>query len=176
MFGILYGFVYSIVTAPFPSSPLASRRGKKSKEKIRRKIYRHIKLFWKFFLLLLPEAIDFHCTRDERDIVKTLLTSLLSSFLYSPVSRAEILGNSEVFIKSGNDINLTCVALEAPAPPLFIYWYKAGSVINYSQRGGISVLTERNTKTSKLLISRAMSSDSGNYTCSPSNSGERKTF
>jgi Immunoglobulin domain len=95
---------------------------------------------------------------------------LLLSFVF-PVSRAEILGNSEVFIKSGNDINLTCVALEAPSPPSFIYWYKSGSVINYSQRGGISVLTERPTKTSKLVISRAMSSDSGNYTCSPSNSG-----
>lgn len=87
------------------------------------------------------------------------------------MSRAEILGNSEVFIKSGNDINLTCVALEAPSPPSFIYWYKSGSVINYSQRGGISVLTERPTKTSKLVIARAMSSDSGNYTCLPSNSG-----
>ncbi|CRK99609.1 CLUMA_CG012921, isoform A [Clunio marinus] len=86
------------------------------------------------------------------------------------VSRAEILGNSEVFIKSGNDINLTCVAYEAPSPPLYIYWYKSGSVINYSQRGGISVLTERQTKTSKLVIARAMSSDSGNYTCTPSNS------
>ncbi|CAG9804985.1 unnamed protein product [Chironomus riparius] len=86
------------------------------------------------------------------------------------VSRAEILGNSEVFIKSGNDINLTCVAYDAPGPPSFIYWYKGPSVINYSQRGGISVLTERQTKTSKLVISRAMSSDSGNYTCLPSNS------
>lgn len=94
-----------------------------------------------------------------------------SFFILLPVSRAEILGNSEVFIKSGNDINLTCVALEAPSPPSFIYWYKGGSVINYSQRGGISVLTERQTKTSKLVIARAMSSDSGNYTCMPSNSG-----
>lgn len=86
------------------------------------------------------------------------------SFCCCIVSRAEILGNSEVFIKSGNDINLTCVAYEAPGPPSFIYWYKGPSVINYSQRGGISVLTERNSKTSKLVISRAMASDSGNYT------------
>ncbi len=92
--------------------------------------------------------------------------------LHRLVSRAEILGNSEVFIKSGNDINLTCVAYEAPGPPSFIYWYKGPSVINYSQRGGISVLTERHSKTSKLVISRAMASDSGNYTCLPSNSGE----
>ncbi|XP_063709860.1 protein sidekick-1-like [Culicoides brevitarsis] len=84
------------------------------------------------------------------------------------VSKAKILGNSELFIKSGSDINLTCVALQAPAPPSFIYWYKGGRVINYSQRGGISVLTERQTRTSKLVISRAMPTDSGNYTCSPS--------
>uniref|UniRef100_A0A182HKD6 Uncharacterized protein n=1 Tax=Anopheles arabiensis TaxID=7173 RepID=A0A182HKD6_ANOAR len=89
-----------------------------------------------------------------------------------PVSKAKILGNSELFIKSGSDINLTCVALQSPAPPSFIYWYKGGRVVNYSQRGGISVLTERQTKTSKLVIARAMPSDSGNYTCSPSSSGE----
>ncbi|XP_035904108.1 protein sidekick-1-like [Anopheles stephensi] len=86
------------------------------------------------------------------------------------VSKAKILGNSELFIKSGSDINLTCVALQSPAPPSFIYWYKGGRVVNYSQRGGISVLTERQTKTSKLVIARAMPSDSGNYTCSPSSS------
>lgn len=88
------------------------------------------------------------------------------------VSRAKILGNAEIFVKSGSDINLTCVAVHSPAPPSFIYWYKEGRVINYSQRGGISVLTERKTRTSKLVISKAMSSDSGNYTCIPSSSGK----
>lgn len=67
---------------------------------------------------------------------------------------------------------LACVAVHSPAPPSFIYWYKEGRVINYSQRGGISVLTERKTRTSKLVISKAMSSDSGNYTCIPSSSGK----
>ena len=115
-------------------------------------------------------------TIDVKNNVKSRTFYVIFLFLLlSLVSRAEILGNSEVFIKSGNDINLTCVAHEAPSPPSFIYWYKSGSVINYSQRGGISVLTERPTKTSKLVISRAMSSDSGNYTCSPSNSGAKKT-
>lgn len=88
-----------------------------------------------------------------------------------PVSRAKILGNAELFIKSGSDISLTCVAVQAPEPPSFIYWYKGGTVINYSQRGGISVLTERQTRTSKLVISRAIHTDSGNYTCAPSSSG-----
>nr|XP_029718413.1 hemicentin-1-like isoform X1 [Aedes albopictus]XP_029718414.1 hemicentin-1-like isoform X1 [Aedes albopictus]XP_029718415.1 hemicentin-1-like isoform X1 [Aedes albopictus]XP_029718416.1 hemicentin-1-like isoform X1 [Aedes albopictus] len=86
------------------------------------------------------------------------------------VSKAKILGNAELFVKSGSDINLTCVALQSPQPPSFIYWYKGGRVINYSQRGGISVLTEQQTRTSRLVIARASPSDSGNYTCTPSNS------
>ncbi|XP_054746482.1 uncharacterized protein LOC129251134 [Anastrepha obliqua] len=86
------------------------------------------------------------------------------------VSRAKILGNSELFIKSGSDINLTCLAMQSPIPPSFIYWYKGKRVMNYSQRGGINVITERSTRTSKLLIAKATPSDSGNYTCSPSSS------
>ncbi|XP_034486015.1 limbic system-associated membrane protein [Drosophila innubila] len=86
------------------------------------------------------------------------------------VSRAKILGNAELFIKSGSDINLTCLAMQSPVPPSFIYWYKGKRVMNYSQRGGINVITERSTRTSKLLIAKATSADSGNYTCSPSSS------
>uniref|UniRef100_A0A1B0FNB0 Ig-like domain-containing protein n=2 Tax=Glossina TaxID=44049 RepID=A0A1B0FNB0_GLOMM len=86
------------------------------------------------------------------------------------VSRAKILGNPELFIKSGSDINLTCLAMQSPIPPSFIYWYKGKRLMNYSQRGGINVITERTTRTSKLLISKATSNDSGNYTCSPSSS------
>ncbi|XP_066152898.1 zwei Ig domain protein zig-8-like isoform X2 [Euwallacea fornicatus] len=86
------------------------------------------------------------------------------------VSKAKIIGNPELHIKSGSDINLTCVVLQTPDPPSFIYWYRGGNVINYSQRGGISVVTEKQTKTSRLLISRATPEDSGNYTCSPSSS------
>ncbi|GAB0088938.1 uncharacterized protein DMENIID0001_034040 [Sergentomyia squamirostris] len=88
------------------------------------------------------------------------------------VSKAKILGNPELFIKSGSDINLTCVAIQAPSPPSFIYWYKDGHIINYSQRGGINVITEHQTRTSKLVIARATPTDSGNYTCSPSNSDQ----
>lgn len=73
-------------------------------------------------------------------------------------------------MKSGSDINLTCVVVQSPEPPSFIYWYRNDNVINYSSRGGINVLTEKQTKTSRLLISRAQPPDSGNYTCSPSSS------
>lgn len=47
--------------------------------------------------------------------------------------------------------------------------------INYdSARGGVSVITEKgDITTSYLLIQRAKSSDSGQYTCSPSNSNSK---
>lgn len=73
-------------------------------------------------------------------------------------------------MRSGSDINLTCLVVQSPEPPSFIYWYRNDNVINYSSRGGINVLTEKQTKTSRLLISRAQPPDSGNYTCSPSSS------
>lgn len=86
------------------------------------------------------------------------------------ISKAKILGNSELYIKSGSDINLTCIVLETPDPPSFIYWYRGANVVNYSQRGGISVVTEKQTRTSRLVIAKAVASDSGNYTCAPSSS------
>ena len=47
--------------------------------------------------------------------------------------------------------------------------------INYdSARGGVSVITEKGEiTTSYLLIQRARSSDSGQYTCSPSNANSK---
>lgn len=47
--------------------------------------------------------------------------------------------------------------------------------INYdSPRGGVSVITEKgDVTTSYLLIQRAKSSDSGQYTCSPSNANPK---
>ncbi|CAG9137058.1 unnamed protein product [Plutella xylostella] len=55
-------------------------------------------------------------------------------------------------------------------PSDFIYWYRGDQVVNYAQRGGISVETEQKTRTSRLLIARASPHDSGNYTCAPSSS------
>jgi len=89
-------------------------------------------------------------------------------FLAFAVSKAKIIGNTEMYIRSGSDINLTCVVLETPDPPSFIYWYRDRDVINYSGRGGISVVTEKQTRTSRLLISKAQPPDTGNYTCAPS--------
>lgn len=94
----------------------------------------------------------------------------LSFRLTVVVSKAEILSGPELFVRAGSDINLTCIARHAPDPPSFIYWYRGSNVVNYAQRGGISVETEQRTRTSRLLIARASPRDSGNYTCAPSSS------
>ena len=41
-------------------------------------------------------------------------------------------------------------------------------VLNYSARGGLSLVTDKVAHTSRLLVAKADVKDSGNYTCSPS--------
>lgn len=54
---------------------------------------------------------------------------------------------------------------------LFVYLFFSNQVINFdSPRGGISLVTEKGRlTTSRLLVQKAIQSDSGMYTCAPSN-------
>ena len=70
---------------------------------------------------------------------------------------------------SGSNINLTCEVTGSPEAPQYIYWYAGNTLINYSERGGISVITDKRTRTSWLVVARATTADSGNYTCAPAN-------
>ncbi|XP_049820380.1 zwei Ig domain protein zig-8 [Aethina tumida] len=83
----------------------------------------------------------------------------------------EILGSPELFINMGSTINLTCLVRYAPEPPPAMIWSHNQLVINFdSPRGGISLVTEKGpTTTSRLLIQKAAPTDSGIYTCAPSN-------
>ncbi|EDV93771.1 GH19513 [Drosophila grimshawi] len=91
----------------------------------------------------------------------------------------EIIGAPDLYIESGSTINLTCVILNSPEPPAYIFWNHNNAVsvsahpaiINYdSPRGGVSVVTNKgDTTTSFLLIKSARPSDSGHYQCNPSN-------
>ena len=86
------------------------------------------------------------------------------------VSSAEVLGPSEVYLKEGSTLNLTCRLLQMPEVPEYINWYRDSEIFNYSLRGGVSVMTDKNEKISRLLLSDAVKSDTGNYTCAPSSS------
>ncbi|XP_011504539.1 PREDICTED: protein turtle homolog B-like isoform X3 [Ceratosolen solmsi marchali] len=83
----------------------------------------------------------------------------------------DILGGPDLYIDRGSTINLTCIVLHSPEPPLFIFWNHNDAIISYdSSRGGVSVVTEKGySTTSFLLVQQAKPTDSGKYTCNPSN-------
>ncbi|KAG8261990.1 hypothetical protein J6590_062295 [Homalodisca vitripennis] len=87
------------------------------------------------------------------------------------VPTAAILGGPDLHVDKGSTINLTCTIRYSPEPPAYIFWYHHDEVISYdSNRGGVSVITEKgDVTTSYLLIQHAELTDSGKYSCSPSN-------
>lgn len=92
-------------------------------------------------------------------------------FCYISEPVTEILGGADLFINMGSTINLTCLVRYAPEPPPTMRWSHNSQDINFdSPRGGISLVTEKGSiTTSRLLIQKAVQSDSGTYSCSPSN-------
>ncbi|CAH1158386.1 unnamed protein product [Phyllotreta striolata] len=99
------------------------------------------------------------------------LLSLRSRTEYYKMPTAQILGGPDLHVDKGSTINLTCSIRFSPEPPAYIFWYHHDDVISYdSSRGGVSVITEKgDVTTSFLLIQHADISDSGKYSCSPSN-------
>lgn len=103
------------------------------------------------------------------------------------------MGGPDLHFDRGSTINLTCTINFSPEPPSHIIWYHLDEVsspqfnilfkkkfilslftsqpISYdSSRGGVSLITEKGDITfSYLLIQNAELSDSGRYSCSPSN-------
>ncbi|XP_012278079.1 zwei Ig domain protein zig-8 [Orussus abietinus] len=87
------------------------------------------------------------------------------------VVQARIWGAEDVYVKRGSTISLTCTVDAQDVPPSNVTWYHNGAIIDFDgPRGGVSLETEKtkNCTTSKLLITRALPSDSGNYTCESS--------
>ncbi|KAF5293891.1 hypothetical protein FQA39_LY13596 [Lamprigera yunnana] len=86
-----------------------------------------------------------------------------------------LLGGPEMYINKGSTMNLTCIVKHSPEPPPTISWTHNSQDINYdSPRGGVSVITEKGDITiSSLLVQKARNSDSGKYTCSPSNANPK---
>lgn len=65
------------------------------------------------------------------------------------------------------------------SPSSSVLWYHDHSIVDFdSPRGGISLETEKTEAgtTSKLLVTKALLSDTGNYTCMPSNASPASTI
>lgn len=93
-------------------------------------------------------------------------------FFFIAVPTATILGGPDLYVGAGSTINLTCAIHFSSEPPAYIFWYYNEHVLSYdSPRGGVSVITEKggDVTTSWLLIQTAQPSDSGEYSCKPSN-------
>lgn len=67
---------------------------------------------------------------------------------------------------------------QSPTPPQYVYWQKNDRMINYDDsRRDISIDTTPGPRTqSRLIIREPQISDSGNYTCSASNTEPASIF
>ncbi|XP_061391875.1 uncharacterized protein LOC133327328 [Musca vetustissima] len=89
--------------------------------------------------------------------------------------KANIIGPTDLYVKSGSDINLTCKIMQGPHELGNIFWYKGLEIIDMSTNqneidSGNRITMENDWSdglTSRLKIRRAMPSDTGNYTCVP---------
>ncbi|XP_045599951.1 zwei Ig domain protein zig-8 [Procambarus clarkii] len=92
--------------------------------------------------------------------------------------KTTIYGGGDIFINKDSNINLTCVVDYTPKPPSYVIWKHNSKVITYdSDRGGVSVVTEKGARTtSNLLVRRASLKDSGTYSCNPSSAPVAKVL
>lgn len=87
--------------------------------------------------------------------------------LASLEARAEIEGGPEKYVKSGSTLKLMCHIRQNSVAPDFVFWYHDGRMINYEGALGVTVLGDAASST--LIIGKAQSLHSGNYSCVPSN-------
>ncbi|XP_046399959.1 hemicentin-1-like [Ischnura elegans] len=88
------------------------------------------------------------------------------------VPKIEIMGESDIYVKTGSTVNLKCVITQSLEEPAYIFWYHDGErVLNYD-RDAKDIRVERvsaDTTIGTLIIYSGRREDSGNYTCAPSN-------
>lgn len=79
--------------------------------------------------------------------------------------------NKSLQYSKGKGKQCNCRVSQSPTPPQYVFWYHNDHMINYdTRRGGITVETVPGPRTqSRLTIRDTNDADSGNYTCSASN-------
>ncbi|XP_068157319.1 zwei Ig domain protein zig-8 [Drosophila tropicalis] len=98
--------------------------------------------------------------------------------LHVVVPRTEILGEPDRYVKAGSNVVLRCIVRGALEPPTFIMWYHGAEQLAADSRRHRTQLDpnlpeangEGQSTIGSLIIESAKKRDTGNYTCSPSNS------
>ncbi|XP_042211900.1 uncharacterized protein LOC121859225 [Homarus americanus] len=90
-----------------------------------------------------------------------------SSLPYMSWRRLQILGGPEKYMTVGSSLRLVCVLRDNTQPPSYVFWYHDELMINYHATREVRV--ENNGGVSVLFLNNVRPADSGNYTCSPSN-------
>ncbi|ETN58950.1 hypothetical protein AND_009459 [Anopheles darlingi] len=93
--------------------------------------------------------------------------------------RTELIGDSDRYVKAGSAVILRCVVRGALEPPSYIIWYHGTQQIFTESRRGWKTQLDRgapdldgdiHSTIGSLIIESTRKKDSGNYSCSPSNS------
>lgn len=88
------------------------------------------------------------------------------------VPKIEIMGESDIYVKTGSPVTLKCVITQSLEEPAYIFWYHDGERVLGYDPAVLDIRMERvraDTTIGTLQIHHARPEDSGNYTCSPSN-------
>ncbi|XP_069975042.1 cell adhesion molecule 1-like isoform X2 [Penaeus vannamei] len=91
----------------------------------------------------------------------------VSFFFTLTVTQAEavISGPGVVHIEEGSHLAFECHVRYAPVPPVYIFWYHNGTMVNYGTQRALQA--EHHNYTSSLKVARVTASDAGTYTCEP---------
>lgn len=83
-------------------------------------------------------------------------------------SKARILGPSELYVKSGSAVLVTCVISQGPHDLGTVLWYRDAAALHVAEERRMRIDTDwTDALTSRLRISSATTADSGNYSCVP---------
>ncbi|KAG8320402.1 hypothetical protein J6590_069710 [Homalodisca vitripennis] len=88
-------------------------------------------------------------------------------------SKARILGPSELYVKTGSSVTITCVISQGPHDLGTVFWYRGSQIVEEGPLPAqgpprVHIQTEwTDALTSRLHIARAVVADTGNYSCVP---------